>query len=281
MVHQEHRSTSDRSSGLEPLLNFAPRADVVAVFTPAMADWVREQLGDSTPEIAIVPNPLPLGFTPRSRLDNPLDDDGRPAGQREAVPAPDRGLRAGRRPAARLAAAHLRHRPEAAGAAAPRPQARPLRPGRAARRGRRHAGRVGEGEHLRAHLARRGLPARGPGGDGGRRPRRQLRLRLRPARDHPARGQRPARLARVDRGHGLGPAAAGHRRRPAPRARRGRLPDLTSVRRVRHRRAVGRHLQRRAHAAHDRRPADPARHGPGGRQAGPEGGRRGGRGRPA
>ena len=72
VVHQEHRSTSDRSSGLDPLLNFAPRADVVAVFTPAMADWVREQLGDSTPEIAIVPNPLPLGFTPRSRLDNPL-----------------------------------------------------------------------------------------------------------------------------------------------------------------------------------------------------------------
>ena len=72
MVHQEHRSTSDRTSGLEPLLTFAPRADVVAVFTPAMADWVREQLGDSTPEIAIVPNPLPLGFTPRSRLDNPL-----------------------------------------------------------------------------------------------------------------------------------------------------------------------------------------------------------------
>ncbi len=72
VVHQEHRSTSDRSSGLEPLLNFAPRADVVAVFTPAMADWVREQLGDSAPAIAIVPNPLPLGFTPRSRLDNPL-----------------------------------------------------------------------------------------------------------------------------------------------------------------------------------------------------------------
>ena len=72
VVHQEHRSTSDRTAGLEPLLTFAPRADVVAVFTPAMADWVREQLGDSTPEIAIVPNPLPLGFTPRSRLDNPL-----------------------------------------------------------------------------------------------------------------------------------------------------------------------------------------------------------------
>jgi glycosyltransferase involved in cell wall biosynthesis len=72
VVHQEHRSTSDRTSGIEPLLIFAPRADVIAVFTPAMADWVREQLGDVTPEIAIVPNPLPIGFTPRSRLDNPL-----------------------------------------------------------------------------------------------------------------------------------------------------------------------------------------------------------------
>ncbi|MBF4768297.1 stealth conserved region 3 domain-containing protein [Nocardioides agariphilus] len=72
VVHQEHRSTSDRTSGLEPLLTFAPRADVVAVFTPAMADWMHDQLGDSSPEIVVVPNPLPLGFTPRSRLDNPV-----------------------------------------------------------------------------------------------------------------------------------------------------------------------------------------------------------------
>jgi len=72
VVHQEHRSTSDRTSGLDPLLTFAPRADVVAVFTDAMADWMRDQLGDRAPEIVTVPNPLPLGFIPRSRLDTPV-----------------------------------------------------------------------------------------------------------------------------------------------------------------------------------------------------------------
>lgn len=72
VVHQEHRSSSDRTSGLEPLLAFAPQADVVALLTPTVADWLREQLGEVAPEIVVVPNPLPIGFTPRSRLDNPL-----------------------------------------------------------------------------------------------------------------------------------------------------------------------------------------------------------------
>ena len=30
LVHQEHRSSADRVGGMEPLLAFAPRADVVA-----------------------------------------------------------------------------------------------------------------------------------------------------------------------------------------------------------------------------------------------------------
>ena len=72
IVHQEHRSTSDRTSGLEPLLAFAPRADVVALLTPSVADWLRDQLGAVAPEIVVVPNPLPIGYTPRSRLDQPL-----------------------------------------------------------------------------------------------------------------------------------------------------------------------------------------------------------------
>jgi glycosyltransferase involved in cell wall biosynthesis len=72
LVHQEHRSSSDRTSGLEPLLAFAPRADVVAMLTPSTADWLREQLGELCPEIVVMPNPLPLGFTPRSALDQPL-----------------------------------------------------------------------------------------------------------------------------------------------------------------------------------------------------------------
>lgn len=72
VVHQEHRSSSDRSSGLEPLLTYGPQADVVALLTPTVADWLRDQLGAVAPEIVVMPNPLPLGFAPRSRLDNPL-----------------------------------------------------------------------------------------------------------------------------------------------------------------------------------------------------------------
>ena len=72
VVHQEHRSSSDRTSGLEPLLNFAPRADVVALLTPTIEEWLREQLGDLAPSTVVMPNPLPLGFTPRSTLDAPL-----------------------------------------------------------------------------------------------------------------------------------------------------------------------------------------------------------------
>ena len=72
VVHQEHRSSSGRSRGLEPLLNYAPRADVVAMLTPPLEEWLHEQLGPLCPPTVVMPNPLPLGFQPRSRLDNPL-----------------------------------------------------------------------------------------------------------------------------------------------------------------------------------------------------------------
>lgn len=72
VVHQEHRSSSQRTSGLEPLLAYAPRADVVALLTPSIEEWLRDQLGEQAPHTVVMPNPLPLGFTPRSRLDQPL-----------------------------------------------------------------------------------------------------------------------------------------------------------------------------------------------------------------
>lgn len=72
LVHQEHRSSSDRTSGLEPLLTFVPRADVVALLTPSMADWLSEALGSSAPTTVVVPNPLPHGYKPRSTLDTKL-----------------------------------------------------------------------------------------------------------------------------------------------------------------------------------------------------------------
>lgn len=69
VVHQEHRSSSDRTSGLEPLLTFTPRADAVAVLTPSMAQWLRGELGSLTPSLEVVPNPLPQGYKPRSTLE--------------------------------------------------------------------------------------------------------------------------------------------------------------------------------------------------------------------
>ena len=70
VVHQEHRSSSQRTSGMEPLLVYAPRADVVALLTPTIADWLRGELGPVAPEIVVVPNPLPQGYAPRSLLDS-------------------------------------------------------------------------------------------------------------------------------------------------------------------------------------------------------------------
>ena len=72
LVHQEHRSSSDRVSGLEPLLTFGPRADLVALLTDATATWFRDALGPLTPPLVVMPNPLPQGFVPRSRLDEPV-----------------------------------------------------------------------------------------------------------------------------------------------------------------------------------------------------------------
>lgn len=70
VVHQEHRSTSDRNEGLEAIRLFAPRADVVALLSPAMEHWLRQELGESCPELVVMPNPLPLDFAPRSALDS-------------------------------------------------------------------------------------------------------------------------------------------------------------------------------------------------------------------
>lgn len=69
VVHQEHRSSSQRTSGMEPLLAYAPRADVVALLTPSMEAWLRDELGPVAPETVVVPNPLPQGAAPRSLLD--------------------------------------------------------------------------------------------------------------------------------------------------------------------------------------------------------------------
>ena len=72
LVHQEHRASSQRTAGLEPLLASAPRADVVALLVEEEASWLRQQLGDAAPHLVVVPNAIPPGFRPRSLLDEPL-----------------------------------------------------------------------------------------------------------------------------------------------------------------------------------------------------------------
>lgn len=72
IVHQEHRSSSDRTSGLEPLLTFAPRADLVALLTRSAQEWLDEALGEIAPRTVVVPNPLPQGFKPRATLDSKI-----------------------------------------------------------------------------------------------------------------------------------------------------------------------------------------------------------------
>ncbi len=70
VVHQDHRPSTGRTP--EGLLHHAPAADVVAVPTPAYAAWLADSLGEVAPPTVVVPDPLPLGFAPRSRLDRPL-----------------------------------------------------------------------------------------------------------------------------------------------------------------------------------------------------------------
>lgn len=72
LVHQEHRSPSQREHGLAPLLTFGQRADVIALLTEDSARWLAPRLGPAAPEIVVIPNALPPGFRPRARLDLPV-----------------------------------------------------------------------------------------------------------------------------------------------------------------------------------------------------------------
>lgn len=74
VVHQEHRSSSQRPIGRGLLLDSARRADVVASLTEPMGRWLREQLGagPTAPRVVVVPNAVPPGYRPRSRLTEPV-----------------------------------------------------------------------------------------------------------------------------------------------------------------------------------------------------------------
>jgi hypothetical protein len=55
---------------MEPLLVYAPRADVVSLLTPTIADWLRRQLGRSLPRSWCCPTRCPRAHAPRSLLDS-------------------------------------------------------------------------------------------------------------------------------------------------------------------------------------------------------------------
>ncbi|MEI2712200.1 MAG: glycosyltransferase family 4 protein [Nocardioides sp.] len=69
VVHQEHRATSQRKGGLEPLLRTAPEAAAVVLLTAAERDWLCDRLGD-TARLEVIPNPLPPVAFDRSTLDS-------------------------------------------------------------------------------------------------------------------------------------------------------------------------------------------------------------------
>jgi len=72
IVHQEHRSSVQRTAGMEPLLTFGPRADLVALLTDSVRDWLVETIGETAPRTVVMPNPLPHGYKPRSTLETRL-----------------------------------------------------------------------------------------------------------------------------------------------------------------------------------------------------------------
>ena len=72
VVHQEHRSSSQRPNSRRLLLDHARRADVVAMLTEPMAKWLAVELGRDAPRIEVVPNALAHGYRPRSPLTEPV-----------------------------------------------------------------------------------------------------------------------------------------------------------------------------------------------------------------
>ena len=170
VVHQEHRSSSQRTSGMEPLLVNAPRADVVALLTPSIAEWLRGQLGAVAPEIVVMPNPLPQGFAPRSLLDSrTIVAAGRLVMEKQFTKLVEAFADvADQLPGWRLRILGQGHqRPHLVRETRKRGLwDRVELPGNTTDM----PSEWGRREHLRGHLAGRGVPARAAGGDGRRRP---------------------------------------------------------------------------------------------------------------
>lgn len=84
IVHQEHRSSSQRASSRDLLLHYARRVEAVVMLTEPMVAWMKGELGPAAPEVLAVPNAVPTGFRPRSLLTEPvIISAGRLAGEKQ------------------------------------------------------------------------------------------------------------------------------------------------------------------------------------------------------
>ncbi len=170
-----------------------------------------------------MPNPLPLGLHPRSRLDNPvIVAAGRLVQEKQFRSWSPRSPRSPTRSPTGGCGSSATDRSDPSwsarsasggcGTGSSCPAAPPTWPPSGRRRGRR------------ADVPRRRVPAGRAGGHGRRGAGRQLRLCVGAARDHRARGERSARRPPLRGRHGGRAAPPGDRRRAPAAPRPGRAP---------------------------------------------------------
>ncbi|MEY3167403.1 MAG: hypothetical protein RLZZ343_1206, partial [Actinomycetota bacterium] len=68
----EHRYTRQRGRTAEPLRLYGALADALVSLIEDGDQWFQETLGSDCPQVAVIPNPLPDDFAPRSSLQNPM-----------------------------------------------------------------------------------------------------------------------------------------------------------------------------------------------------------------
>lgn len=70
VIYVEHQGSMNRGADLSALLSHGARLDGIVCQTVADAMWLRGQLGDVSPPIAVIPRGLRSGFSPQSTLKN-------------------------------------------------------------------------------------------------------------------------------------------------------------------------------------------------------------------
>jgi len=72
LVHQEHRFTSARGGGWEPLRLAAPRLEAIVALTEMNATWLNQKLAGIATHVTVIPNGMDVAGSPVSSLDQRL-----------------------------------------------------------------------------------------------------------------------------------------------------------------------------------------------------------------